>query len=160
MTNVTDIDTKYEDGFKAGVKCGQEEIDRTQGERHDDEELGTHMTQLEFDASYPLTLAQLYASWESPPNSGVLILNTIKHLVIKPEPTDPKRQNYNDGFIDGLCCILIANSDILMENLGTPLADAWKDQGWHKAFARAAHRAGYPRGTKYSPDIFRLVKVS
>jgi hypothetical protein len=79
--------------------------------------------------------------------------------VIKPEPIDPTRRTYDNGFIDGLCCILVANSDVLCENHDVTFADACLDPGWHKALARAAARAGYPAHTDYSPDWFNLVKV-
>jgi hypothetical protein len=154
------MNTKYEDGFKAGMKAGQEEIDRTQAARHDDDELGEQMTQQEFDEWYPFTLAAIYASEQQPDDGMMRMIKPDKHLVIKPEPIDPKRRTYDDGFIDGCCCIMIANSDILMENLKTPFADAWRDKGWHKAMARALHRAGFDSGTVYSPDVFNLVKVS
>lgn len=157
---MTNIDTKYEDGFKAGVKHGQEEIDRTLNSRlDDDDELRAEPeTQHEFDQRYPLTLAAIYKSWELEADEYQWLQDVrFKHLVIKPEPTDPKRRTYNDGFIDGLCCILVANSDVLSGDPDVSFADAWKDPGWQEALGRAA---GYPSGTEYNPHWFRLVKVS
>src|SRR5262245_61300479 len=111
MTN-----TQYELGFKAGMRAGQEEIDRTQAARHDDDELGEHVPQEELDQWYKFTLAAIYASdvrWHELEEAGQPITmtaiktDTFKHLVIKPEPIDPKRRTYDDGFIDGCCCIMI-----------------------------------------------------
>jgi len=156
------IDTKYEDGFKVGVKAGLEEINRVVNKGLDDEDSELehspeHVEQQDFDERYPMYLAQSYASREvSGEGLQVIEVAKLKDLVIKPEPEDPARCTYDDGFIDGLCCQLVSNSDILMEDLDTPFADAWKDPGWHKAFARAALRAGYAPGTTYSPDLFRL----
>lgn len=155
----------YEDGFKAGMKHGQDEIHRTTLERLDkDERLEFEReepeTQEQYDQRYPLTLAAIYHSWESPSDKyEVVPTSTFQHLVIKPEPIDPTRRTYKDGFIDGLCCILVANSDVLSENPDVTFADAWMDPGWHKAFSRAFIRAGYKERTRYSPDGFRLVKV-
>jgi hypothetical protein len=161
------IDTKYEDGFKAGVRHGWEEIERTTYERLSederreiDAEAEAEELQDEFEQNYPLQLAAIYKSWELESDQyQVLKLDQFKHLVIKPEPVDPQRRTYDAGFVDGLCCILVANSDVLSGDANAGL-DAWKNPGWHEAFERAVSRAGYASNTDYSTDWFRLVKVS
>jgi hypothetical protein len=162
--------TEYETGFKAGMKCGYEEIDLTliaqfeaQGADAEAEEIRNDDKSVDYDS----ILAGIYVSEERASNTFELIPNSaLKGVVIRPEPTDPKRCSYDDGFIDGLCCVIYANADVLCADEDDEPA---LERGWHNAMNRAVERAGITALTTtgnittittYGPGQYRLVKVS